>query len=232
MRGNKIGYDLVCSLGGNCAVAHNLKWKGLRFYAYPFDWTYFTEINSIYKLIESFKNNFDDILLQENLRQISQNLDHLGYIQYEDVKTNIVWPNHFKKEITDSREYLKIKQTIDKRCKRLLSHINNADKILFLFSLSYEVDIKPFIDFLSALKKLWPNKNIDLKIICFKCKKEEIIKEGPVELVKNKRPMNKQDFDETTAEWSFLDDIIVHKTIKQKVIFFIYKMRRLLKRFL
>lgn len=53
-------YDLICSLGGNCSVAHNLLYRGLRKFALPFDWTYFEDISAIYKLAESFEVKFAD----------------------------------------------------------------------------------------------------------------------------------------------------------------------------
>ena len=221
MAGNKKSYDLVCSLGGNCAAAHNLKWKGLRLYAYPFDWTYVTEVKSIYKLAESFKNNFSDILLRENLKELPANPDHKNNIQYEDKKTNIVWPNHFKYKIENDKEYQKVKQKIDRRCKRLLEHINKADKILFLFSLNFEVEIKIFVDFLTFLSNLYPNKKIDLKILCFNCKTNEKLKQGNLELLKYQRAMKDSDFNKTNQDWSFLDDIILSMSIKQKTIYFL-----------
>ncbi len=37
-------YDLVCSLGGNCSVAHNLIFRGLRKFALPFEWAFLDDI--------------------------------------------------------------------------------------------------------------------------------------------------------------------------------------------
>ena len=43
-------YDLICSLGGNCAAAHNLLIRKLRQAAYPFDWIYFKSDEAVYKI--------------------------------------------------------------------------------------------------------------------------------------------------------------------------------------
>lgn len=63
-------YDLICSLGGNCSVAHNLLYRRLRKFALPFDWTYFEDISAIYKLAESFEVKFADQLKKENLVEL------------------------------------------------------------------------------------------------------------------------------------------------------------------
>lgn len=217
MTGNKTVYDLVCSLGGSCATAHNLQIRNLRPCAYPFDWTYFTEVNSVYKLAESFKNNFSDILLKENLKELSINPEHSDKIQYQDLKTGIVWANHFKDKIENEKEYREVKQKIDRRCKRLLEHIQKANKILFIFSLPFEMEIKVFEDFLAEIKKIYPNKTIDLKIVCFSCKETQNITKNSIELINNKRPINRYDFVRTNFVWAFLDDIALFRTTKDKI---------------
>ena len=55
-------YDLICSLGGNCAAAHNLRIRNLRTVAYPFDWTYFKSDSAVYKLADNFVDGFKNFL--------------------------------------------------------------------------------------------------------------------------------------------------------------------------
>ena len=33
-------YDLIVSLGGNCMVANNLRYRNMRPFSLPFDWVY------------------------------------------------------------------------------------------------------------------------------------------------------------------------------------------------
>lgn len=68
MNGNKRQYDLICSLGGNCAAAHNLQYKGLRPFSLPFDWVYMLNEEPLYKLADCFKDDFSRFFLQENLK--------------------------------------------------------------------------------------------------------------------------------------------------------------------
>ena len=44
MTTDKVSYDLVCSLGGNCAAAFQLGFRGLRVFSLPFDWGYIENI--------------------------------------------------------------------------------------------------------------------------------------------------------------------------------------------
>ena len=56
-------YDLVCSLGGNCTVAHNLFYRNKRYFSLPFDWLYMENETPVFKLAECFKNDFKDFCL-------------------------------------------------------------------------------------------------------------------------------------------------------------------------
>lgn len=49
MRKGKKTYDLIASLGGDCSAASQLRLRGLRHEAYPFDWTY---IGSEWRLLD------------------------------------------------------------------------------------------------------------------------------------------------------------------------------------
>ncbi|MCR5839069.1 MAG: papain-like cysteine peptidase, partial [Kiritimatiellae bacterium] len=50
-------YDLIFSLGGNCAAAHNLKIRRLRPYSLPFDWTYMVDERPIAWLISAIDSH-------------------------------------------------------------------------------------------------------------------------------------------------------------------------------
>ena len=102
-------YDLICSLGGSCAAAHNLRIRGLRNAAYPFDWTYFTSDEAIYQLAEGFKNKFEKYMLKENLVELPVNPSHPDKIQLEDSWGKIIWANQFIYDSDFDKTYDKVK---------------------------------------------------------------------------------------------------------------------------
>lgn len=214
-------YDLICSLGGNCSVAHNLLYRGLRKFALPFDWTYFEDISAIYKLAESFEVKFADQLKKENLVELPVNTAHPDKIQYLDLATNIIWANHFTSN--DLCEYESVKKKIDRRFKRLLDCIGKSNSILFIFALNKEIEIKPFKYLYQKLAKLYPSKNINIKIIAFNCDSDLIINSDNIELLKFKRGQNLYDFSQTNYEWSFLDNLELTNNIINESKFKLFK---------
>lgn len=209
-------YDLVCSLGGNCSVAHNLLFRGLRKFALPFDWTYFDNTDTVYKLADSFAKHFKDQLLKENLEELPINSAHKDKIQYRDIITGIVWANHFKSR--ELVEYYNVKNKINRRFDRLLNYIEKSNNILFIFAISYAVEIEPFKYLYNKLKELYPTKNINIRILSFSNPEEISIHFENLELCKYTRKPNLYDFTKTNFEWAFLDDIKICNLENSKII--------------
>ena len=93
-------YDLICSLGGNCSAAHNLKIRGLRNFSLPFDWCYIKNEKPIEYLTEGFENGFKNFLLKKNLEELKgneYNEAHISCAQYKDSYTGYYFVNHFRK---------------------------------------------------------------------------------------------------------------------------------------
>lgn len=217
-------FDLICSLGGNCSVAHNLLIRNLRKFALPFDWTYIKNENAIYNLAECFKNNFRDFLLKENLQELvgeEYNNSHSDKVQYKDCKTGYYWVNHFNKRIEDfNDEYIKVKEKIDRRIKRLKFYIDKSEKILFILSTTFEINIESIQYLSDTLEKLYPGKNFYFRVIVFSSKENHILMTNNIEINYYKRNINDYDFTKTNYEWSFLDDLIydpLYLTRKRKL---------------
>jgi len=209
MSGNKERYDLVCSLGGNCAAAHNLLYKKLRTVAFPFDWTYFNSDEAVYKLAEGFKDNFKNYALKENFKELPVNPDHSDKIQYEDTYGKIIWANHFQYDSDKNHNYNEVKEKLDRRFQRLVDSVNKAHKILFIFSTSFQVKPDAFLYLISSLNKMYPNKNIEIRVLSFNCEKDYVYENQNVKVCFYKRNMDIQDFSTTNKEWDFLDKITV-----------------------
>lgn len=210
----KTKYDLVCSLGGNCSAAHNLRYRRKRFYSLPFDWCYMVDEKPVYTLAECFRNDSFDLLAQKNnLQKLSpeeeKNVRHHNTIHYKDVWSGYYFVNHFYQTI-ENGGYPEFQQKFGKRIKRLLNEIDNSQNILFLLGTSFEFNKDAALALQKTLQEKYPGKNFSFELIEFNCKTDETITENPdFTIRKHRREINDYDFLGTNFEWAFLDDIQV-----------------------
>lgn len=212
-------YDLICSLGANCSAAHQLRYRGLRKFALPFDWTAMKEDECLYKLSEGFENNFEKFLLKENLIKLDNDeysQAHKDRIQYKDKYTEIYYYNHFNKELNDNYEYEKVRQKFNKRIKRLINLINSSNRILFIFSSNNKFSLDAIYFLVDTLIKLYPNKEINIRVQLFNQEKEENFIYKNSEIFYYKRSENLYDYTKTNYEWSFLDNVENNISNKQE----------------
>ena len=204
-------YDFVCSLGGNCMMASQLQQRWLRPFALPFDWVYYKNSTPIYQLIKNFKNDFQHFFMKENLIEVSQDEysnKHNDRVQYKDISTEIYYYNHFNKKLDDDYEFEKVKQKMVRRIKRFLECIQKSNKILFLFSHSFYIENQPYIELLNSLQKMYPGKQIFIKVVQFATKEVNFLyNNSRLEIIRFERPANYYDDPRTNIEWEFLDYI-------------------------
>lgn len=214
MRGNKKKYDLICSLGGNCAAAHNLKYKGLRRFSLPFDWVYMLDEKPLYKLADCFENDFKNFFLLENLKPLPEgpNASHLDRPQYYDTYTGYRFVNHFDLPI-EQGGYIPVKEKMDRRIKRLYKYIQKGNSVLFILSLPFEISEKPILNLKKVVEKKWPNKKFDFEVIMFDCKNEKIETISSICMRHHTRKANDRDFNKTNPEWNFLDQCYLNTKI-------------------
>lgn len=217
-------YDFICSLGGTCAVAHNLRYRGLRRFALPFDWIYFVSDDAIYQMAKSFKDGFKDYMLKDNLEEMSVNAAHPDKIQYYDRYAKIIWANQFDSKIEYEKEYKRVYLKFKKRFNRLIENIEKSDNILFIFSTKYQAEMSAFENLLFELKKIYPNKHFDIKVVSFSCHCDEQIIKDSIDISRYKRSSNLYDFEKTNFEWEFLDHININrKESRSKISFNLFK---------
>lgn len=204
-------YDFVCSLGGNCMMASQLRQRGLRPFALPFDWVYYKNSTPVYKLIKYFKTNFQHFLMKDNLIELSQDEysnEHNDRVQYKDISTEIYYYNHFNKKLDDDNEFEKVKQKMDRRIKRFLECIQKSNKILFLFSHSFYIENEPYIELLNSLQEIYSDKQVFIKVVQFATKEANFLSnDSRLEIIRFERPANYYDYPRTNIEWEFLDYI-------------------------
>lgn len=106
------------SLGGNCAIAYQLKRLGLRDKSYPFDWCKMS-INKLNKVLENDFKHFSDVEInkysENHLLENDPIFSNSGSYIVKN-KYNISFAHELK---TDNKEELdKFKQIIERRIKR------------------------------------------------------------------------------------------------------------------
>lgn len=212
-------YDLICSLGGNCSAAHNLKIRGLRNFSLPFDWCYIKNEKPIEYLTEGFENGFKNFLLKKNLEELKgneYNEAHVSCAQYKDSYTGYYFVNHFEKDKSLDDTYDFVYAKLRKRLNRLLEKIKQSQNILFLLSVNFGINIDSIMKLNSVLRDLYPDKNIEFICIAFNENKNEEIIYDNVKYKKYTRDVNVYDFINTNFEWAFLDDIQLRENKKRK----------------
>lgn len=95
-------YDMVCSLGERCMVAHQMRLNGLRSISNPFDWMITHNLSAV---VDSLLNQGNDFFSKERLVMEDEGSEHL--------------------KIVDAEKY-------NRRWERLLIQIAAAKSILFV----------------------------------------------------------------------------------------------------
>lgn len=203
MNTNKRQYDLICSLGGNCAAAFQMKYRDMRQFSLPFDWVYIENEKPIEYLCEGFKNNFQNLALKENLRRIEGTKEHP--VIYQDIYSGYFFPNHFVSDF--EKEYSFFYETLRRRIARLLDKIASARNVLFGLSTSFPLDIVCLEKLNDVLSSTYPNVHFELKNLSFACPEEKETVLGNVSQACHVRQLNVYDFYKTNFEWAFLDGI-------------------------
>lgn len=208
---NKKEYDLVCSLGGNCTVAQQLRRRELRPFSLPFDWCYMKNDKPIKYLCEGFQNGFKDFLLKENLVPLEgeeYNNAHTDHAQYKDTYTGYYFVNHFPKDKTLDESYGEVYNKIKRRLDRLQNTIQRGSNFLFIISPMFIIDTETIIKLSNTLNGIYPSKNFDFIIAQFSdLKNDEKIINQNIIVKSYTRYFNLYDYLNTNYEWNFLDDI-------------------------
>ncbi len=215
-------YDLICSLGGNCSAAHNLRYRGMRKFSLPFDWLYINSMKPIEYLSEGFKDNFENFCKKENLKQIEQNNSHMDFVSYADTYTGYYFVNHFTRPVENTDEFEIFNAKNQLRIKRLLNKLSSAKSALFILNTYTEMNTANELKKLNdVLKQKYPNLSIDFYVLEFQCNNDEHFVESNITINKYKRTMTSEEFHTTSDAWDFLGKVgkleLTKKYIKRKI---------------
>ena len=139
MNSKKKEYDLICSLGGNCSAAHNLRYRNMRYFSLPFDWCFMVNEMPIEKLTECLKENtLFKIAQKENLIPLNEEEEkfvalHSSAFNYKDTFSEYYFVNHFRKKISEGG-YEDFRKKFEKRLSRFQEYIEKSNSILFILT--------------------------------------------------------------------------------------------------
>lgn len=214
-------YDLIFSLGGSCASAHNLRKRHLRFCSFPLDWCFFADESVLSNLNKCFQEDFKNFFLQENLVELNEDEkgdDGGGHIQYKDIYTGYRFIHVFDKPATDTKYYQKIKNIVDKRIKRLYKQLKKAQKVLLLLDTNFEVKYEILENLIKTIKEKFDIAEVSVYWLELNSKTNNVIEINNVTHAQTTRDYNDYDAQVgTNWEWAFLDEIKIDRHLKEIV---------------
>ena len=162
---NVYEYDFIFSIGENCFYADILNKNKLRITSSPFDWLtpnrdYCKE--NIISNLNIINNKFKDFLRKDEKES--------GVKIYLNNNTNLFYNHDFFIDNKFEDDYIKMKETYQRRIERLLTELESDKKNLMVYIEYYRLhnnyfNINELIDLLNAIRKTYNNENIDLLYI-------------------------------------------------------------------
>lgn len=158
-------YDIVYSIGRDCANSSFLKKRGLRVTSGPFDWLTKADFETRIRLI---CQDFADFLNKADL-QIMEKPPHIitdtACDYYENMRTGFYFYHDFPAGVPLDESYPQIKEKYDRRIARFIKKVQEKERVLLVW-FSHEptvnrLDVKTLCD--SVCKKF--NKRIDFLLI-------------------------------------------------------------------
>ena len=157
-------YDLIISLGQNCACTVILREAGLQEYSYPFDWLDSLSFDTqILLLVNGFKNfcNKEDFSIYENKEKAA-----FAYNFYQNKRTGFLFFHDFPKELHFDEAFDTVKQKYERRIKRMYDKIDASKKVLFIrFAQSRFLEDQQIINAYALLSRKFSKQEISFLIL-------------------------------------------------------------------
>lgn len=208
-------FDAIVSLGGFCGAAMQLRARGLRPYALPFDWTVMDGPETIRYLTRAFKDGFDDFLLEDNLVDLVWHGEAgVTKYKYRDRVSGYGVIHHFHKSLADGG-WAPVHAVMTRRIGRLLRLFENGGRILLILATPFEYDPVLAEDLLYALREKYPQTAFELQVMQYGATfadPEVLAAKWPASRPffgggRYARKTCVYDLSRTSHEWSFLDDL-------------------------
>lgn len=148
-------YEVVCSLGERCMVAHQLRLNNLCMFSNPFDWLVSGDLQAVIDILLTKGKNF---FREENISVADREGENL---MVTDLYNHLISIHDFPKDIPFDMEYDRFIEKYIRRMLRLLQLINEKDSVLFVRTNVASDEIET----LFSLQQLNKNTAMDYLII-------------------------------------------------------------------
>ena len=211
---NRDSYDAIVPLGGNCAVASQLRHRGKRLLSLPLDWTLMQDDQPLEYLPTGIRTRFADMCLRENLSEFEAPTHEFGKLALHvlDSATGFRFIHHFHATLADDSEYERVYKTQQRRIERMYQLIESSRHVLFVLETAFEYDIALAERIFSTLAETFPSVEIELYVMQFAASacSERVLHNGLMRVSTFKRPINVvYDNQFTGHEWCWMDRLKV-----------------------
>lgn len=229
-------FDLIISIGEDCACSSYLRRFNLQDYTYPFDWLTKASFDTRMNLL---LNDFDSFLIKENIKYLEKpknaNVDsNCDY--YQDVKNDIYFYHDFRINIPFNSEFENVKEKYNRRICRLYDNIANSKKVLFVWwSRNKHLNYETIAKYYQMFSKKFFNQDIYFLIIEYsEIKSEDNLLDNHVKIIKYDNISFKQNSNWNEVMGNEKNNEIIFSQIKKRrtliwyINFLIYKFVKLL----
>lgn len=165
---NKTSYDLILSIGEDCASTSYLRRLGIQTASYPFDWLTKAPFEN---RVELLVNNFKNFMKKDFFKLLHKDPAIFGhtdekYDYYEHVENKFYFYHDFTHGKSLDEVFPEVEKKYNRRIKRLYNDINKSKKVLFVWlSRNKELAASDLTGAMEKLKKRFPKKDINLLIL-------------------------------------------------------------------
>ena len=122
-------YDLIFSMGAACSCSSALRAAELQVSSYPFDWLFGSDFCGRADIVASeFKRFIDKKDLEYVFSVRSTRCD-----AYHNKHNDLTFNHDFERGMDLSETYPAVREKYDRRIKRLISNVENANRILIVY---------------------------------------------------------------------------------------------------
>ena len=196
-------YDVVVPLGMNCCSAFQLRHRGLRQYALPFDWVLMQGQESVRYMAHGFSNRFASLALKENLMPAVG--PHWDPRSRYDRTNGFYFLHHFSGDFDRPGVYEAMYAKLRSRIDRLFCVLSHARTALIVMALLEPISVEIIEELKESLRQAFPDTCFTFRFVQFMAN-EYGLPDGD-EFVAVNRRQSDYDMNFTSAEWSFLDDV-------------------------
>lgn len=164
MTATKDEYNVIISLGSNCACTLFLRHVGLQKESFPFDWLSSHSFEArVLLLANGFKNFFN----REDFVMTKKNTSNDGQADiYRNNKTGFFFHHDFPSDCSLEDVFCEVNKKYERRIKRLYDKIETSKRVLFVWlDSNYCLTEKQILDGYVLLSQKFPHQKISFLIV-------------------------------------------------------------------